>query len=70
MVFFTKYKLVKMTNNDGIFYVHVQCCVQSCLCSITCKAHNSVGLHHIKKHRLISVTNISCDSGKQCRFIK
>lgn len=70
MVFFIKYKLVKMTNDGGIFYVCVQCCVHSCLCSITCKARNSVGLHHIKKHRLISVTNISRDSGKQCRFVK
>lgn len=44
--------------------------MQNCLCSITCKAHNEVGLHAVKKHRFISATNISCDSGWQFRFIK
>lgn len=36
MVFFIKYKLVKMTNDDGIFYVCVQCGVHNVVCTVVC----------------------------------
>lgn len=36
----------------------------------SCKAHNALHLQHIKKHGFISATNISCDRGRQCRFVK
>lgn len=48
--------------NDDVFSV----CVHNAVCRIICtpqsgRQHNAVGLNHVKKHRVTSVSNISCD---------
>lgn len=50
--------------NDDVFSV----CVHNAVCRIICtpqagRQHNAEGLHHVKKHRVTSVSSISCDLG-------